>query len=132
MLGGPPIMSEDGMARCLPRRTSKPALVVALRIRGLSKDRFDVDRSIYVQLGQPERIFEPITRNARHSSANDFGLSEGQLRVARRIAGGDGLKEAAEALGISVNTDRTHLARLYEKTGFNTRTALVRLLLSVG
>ncbi len=61
-----------------------------------------------------------------------YGLSDGQLRIARHIADGDGLKSAAAALGISVNTARTHLARLYDKTGVNTQTALVRLLLSVG
>jgi len=61
-----------------------------------------------------------------------FGLSEGQMRVARKIALGEGLKGLAENLGISVNTARTHLSRLYEKTGVNSQTALVRLLLSVG
>jgi len=61
-----------------------------------------------------------------------FGLSDGQLRVARHIAEGAGLKEAAKALGVSINTVRTHLTRLYEKTGMNSQTALVRLLLSVG
>lgn len=61
-----------------------------------------------------------------------FGLSTGQLRVAYQIALGKGLKTAAGDLGISVNTARTHLSRLYEKTGVRTQTALVRLLLSVG
>ncbi|MEV8466009.1 LuxR C-terminal-related transcriptional regulator [Fluviibacterium sp. DFM31] len=61
-----------------------------------------------------------------------FGLSDGQLRVARHIADGDSLPEVATALGISINTARTHLSRLYEKTGVNAQTALVRLLLSVG
>jgi DNA-binding CsgD family transcriptional regulator len=60
-----------------------------------------------------------------------FNLSDGQTRLAELIAGGDGLKAAAETLGISINTARTHLTRLYEKTGVNSQTALVRLLLSV-
>ena len=61
-----------------------------------------------------------------------FGLSDGQCRVARYIADGSGPKGAAEALGISINTARTHLTRLYEKTGVNSQAALVRILLSVG
>ena len=61
-----------------------------------------------------------------------FGLSDGQLRVARQIALGESLKSAAHNLGISANTARTHLARLFEKTGVNNQPALVRLLLSVG
>ena len=61
-----------------------------------------------------------------------FGISEGQLRVAHQIAQGFGLKSVAATLDISINTARTHLARLYEKTGVSSQTALVRLLLSVG
>lgn len=61
-----------------------------------------------------------------------FGLSEGQTTVAAEICRGRGIAEVAETLGITVNTARTHLKRIYEKTGVNAQTALVRLLLSVG
>lgn len=61
-----------------------------------------------------------------------FGLSDGQVKMARQITSGVGLKAAAQELGISVNTARTHLSRLYDKTGVASQTALVRLLLSVG
>ncbi len=61
-----------------------------------------------------------------------FGLSPGQLRVAREIALGQGLQAIAESLSVSVTTARTHLSRIYDKTGVRTQTALVRLLLSVG
>ena len=61
-----------------------------------------------------------------------FGLSDGQLALTERIVSGDGLTAAAEKLGISINTARTHLQRTYVKTGVNTQTALVRTLLSVG
>lgn len=60
-----------------------------------------------------------------------FGLSDGQLALAKQIAIGDSLKSCAQTLGISVNTARTHLTRIYDKTGVNSQTALVRLLLSV-
>lgn len=61
-----------------------------------------------------------------------FGLSDGQLALSKHIASGKSLKSSAGELGISVNTARTHLTRIYEKTGVNSQTALVRLLLSVG
>lgn len=61
-----------------------------------------------------------------------FGLSEGQMLVAHRIVYGDNLNAASKTLGISRNTVRTHLSRIYEKTGINSQTALVRTLLSVG
>lgn len=61
-----------------------------------------------------------------------FGLSKGQMLLVHRIVSGDNLKTASEALDISVNTARTHLSRVYIKTGVNSQTALVRTLLSVG
>ena len=61
-----------------------------------------------------------------------FGLSDGQIKVARRIALGESLKSAAVNIGVSTNTARTHLSRLFEKTGVSSQPALVRLLLSVG
>ena len=61
-----------------------------------------------------------------------FGLSDGQLGLARKITQGDSLTTAAQDLGISINTARTHLSRIYDKTGVNSQTALVRTLLSVG
>lgn len=71
--------------------------------------------------------------NARLSVARTiFGLSEGQMLLAHRIVQGDNLIAASENLGISKNTVRTHLSRIYEKTGINSQTALVRTLLSVG
>ena len=60
-----------------------------------------------------------------------FGLSDAQTRLAETIAAGFGPSKSAKKLGISVNTVRTHLNRIYEKTGVNTQTALVRVLLSV-
>ncbi|WP_171182394.1 hypothetical protein [Ruegeria sp. HKCCD8929] len=61
-----------------------------------------------------------------------FGLSEGQMLLAHRIVKGDNLITALETLNISINTARTHLSRIYAKTGINSQTSLVRTLLSVG
>lgn len=61
-----------------------------------------------------------------------FGLSEAQLKLAALIVSGVSLTAAADELGVSINTARTHLTRIYDKTGVNSQTALVRLLLSVG
>lgn len=85
------------------------------------------DCATYVRIN-PEDILDRRLKYAKMV----FGLSEGQLRVARQIALGESLKGAAQNLGVSTNTTRTHLARLFEKTGVNTQPALVRLLLSVG
>lgn len=60
-----------------------------------------------------------------------FGLSPSQLRLAQRIVEGLSLVEIAEAGGVSVNTARTHLKRMFEKVGVHSQPALVRVLLSV-
>lgn len=61
-----------------------------------------------------------------------FGLSAGQRRLAGLIADGRPLPDAAREMGISANTAKTHLQRIYDKTGVHTQPALVRVLLSVG
>jgi DNA-binding CsgD family transcriptional regulator len=41
------------------------------------------------------------------------------------LAAGQANKEIARALGVSPNTVKTHLARLYEKLGVTSRTAAI-------
>jgi DNA-binding CsgD family transcriptional regulator len=57
--------------------------------------------------------------------------SPAQLEVARHIAQGQTLTQIAERLGITPNTARTHLDRIFDKTGVRTQPALVRMLLTV-
>ncbi|MGI9506601.1 MAG: hypothetical protein ACR2RE_26465 [Geminicoccaceae bacterium] len=61
-----------------------------------------------------------------------YGLSEAQLRLAMEIAQGHDLPTAAGVMDISVNTARTHLRRMFDKTGVHAQPALLRILLSVG
>ena len=60
-----------------------------------------------------------------------FGLSPGQQRLARLLIDGHDLAAAAKALSVSVNTARTQLQRIFDKTGVHTQSALVRVLLSI-
>ena len=69
----------------------------------------------------------------RIASAREvFGLSPAQTRLARLIVDGHDLAAAAELLGVSVNTLRTQLQRIFDKTGVRSQAALVRVLLSAG
>jgi DNA-binding CsgD family transcriptional regulator len=61
-----------------------------------------------------------------------FGLSPAQRRLAGHIADGRSLPDAAREMTISASTAKTHLQRIYEKTGVHTQPALIRVLLSVG
>jgi DNA-binding CsgD family transcriptional regulator len=75
---------------------------------------------------------QPMTDRRLDVAATIYGLSAGQRRLAGLIAEGRTLPDAAQAMGITANTAKTHLQRIYDKTGVHTQPALVRVLLSVG
>lgn len=58
-----------------------------------------------------------------------FGLTMAEARLAREVMQGDGLQACARRLGVAANTARTHLNRVFEKTGTKRQAELVRLLL---
>ncbi|MBC2650229.1 helix-turn-helix transcriptional regulator [Novosphingobium aerophilum] len=58
-----------------------------------------------------------------------FGLTAAEARLATRLADGEGLDEAALALGITRNTARSQLQAIFAKTGVNRQGDLVRVLL---
>jgi len=57
-----------------------------------------------------------------------YGLTSAQAKVARALLDGRSLREAADALELSIFTVRAHLARIFEKTGARRQAELVALL----
>lgn len=57
-----------------------------------------------------------------------FDLTAAEARVAAAVGAGESPREAAERLGVSFNTVRAHLARVFEKTGVGRQADLARLL----
>ncbi len=55
-----------------------------------------------------------------------YGLSSTQTSIVRLILDGNDVAASAHDLGISANTVRTHLQRIYDKTGARSRHALVQ------
>lgn len=85
------------------------------------------DGALIVSVDDEQRLASRLT------AANlVYGLSDAQLRLAREIIAGRSLPAAAERLGISPNTARTHLSRIFDKTGVSNQAALVRCLPTVG
>ena len=58
-----------------------------------------------------------------------YGLTRVEARLAWQIAQGKSVEEAAAALRIAVNSARTYLKRIFDKTGVHRQAELVRLLL---
>jgi DNA-binding CsgD family transcriptional regulator len=56
-----------------------------------------------------------------------FGLTPTELRVMLAVVEVGGAPEVADALGLAVSTVKTHLSRVYAKTGVNRHTDLARL-----
>lgn len=60
-----------------------------------------------------------------------LGLTASEARLAAILVEGIGLTEAADRLGVSLNTAKAHLRQIYQKTGTDSRAKLVKLLVSL-
>lgn len=65
------------------------------------------------------------------AAASLFGLSRAQQRLSELIASGHDVVSSAVKLGITANTAKTYLQRIYDKTGVRSQAALIRMLLSI-
>jgi DNA-binding CsgD family transcriptional regulator len=68
-------------------------------------------------------------RLRREDLRRQFGLTPAEADVALEIVKGDGRDAAGARLGIAAATVRTHLSRIFEKTGVRRQAELVRLLM---
>ncbi|CCD89254.1 putative transcriptional regulatory protein, luxR family [Bradyrhizobium sp. ORS 285] len=77
------------------------------------------------------KVSQQLPAGFGEAIARFFELTPQEARVAAAIAAGQSLKQAAELIGIRVSTARTHLARIFDKTGTSQQSQLVALLRSV-
>jgi DNA-binding CsgD family transcriptional regulator len=56
-----------------------------------------------------------------------YGLTPAELRVLAAVSEFDGIAAVADAVGISQATVKTHLQRVFAKTGTNRQTELIKL-----
>ncbi len=84
------------------------------------------DRKFFLTLGEGERVDRRLA-----AARQIYGLSTAQARLAALLLQQHDLNAAAEVLGVTVNTARTHLKRMFEKTGTNSQVALISALLKV-
>ena len=74
------------------------------------------------------------SRNERarlKEAAELFELSPGQLRVAELVLRGQSIMQVADQLEISSSTAKTHLTRIFDKTGARNQPALISKLLGI-
>ena len=111
----------------LRRRLGRPLIVQASPLVNSARDLFQRARALVV-LGNLDALVELKAEILRQA----FNLTPAEVRVAHRIVAGGGPGAAAEALGVSANTIRTHLKSLFAKTGTHSQSELAVLLSRVG
>lgn len=57
----------------------------------------------------------PAAFERNHAAIRSLGLSPRECEILELLASGQSIKELARSLGISPNTVKTHVARVYEK-----------------
>jgi DNA-binding CsgD family transcriptional regulator len=77
-------------------------------------------------VNDPDKVAKPTAVQLRER----FGMTPAEASFALEISKGDGIQAAADRLSISMGTARTHLSRIFYKTGTGRQAELVRLLVS--
>ncbi|WP_169333724.1 helix-turn-helix transcriptional regulator [Nocardia higoensis] len=104
-------------------RTPYALLVLPLESACAPED----ERAAVVVVVDPERE----TRGGGETLRQLYGLTGAEARVAAAALRGAGLRAIAEDLAVSVNTARTHLQHVFDKSGTHRQAELVRLLTTV-
>lgn len=119
---------HDVQPLVVPRKQSDTPLFVSLIPAG-ALGLTDVDNTCALVV-----IADP-TRTTRVNGAllrKAFGLTPAETRVADLIIGGKRLADAPTVLSITEGTARTHLKRIFSKTGAVSQADLVRLVMNCG
>jgi DNA-binding CsgD family transcriptional regulator len=124
-------LNKDRLATNLPRGF----LIRQTAVVPLGEDETGNPMYCWV-LSEQERILiafddASLLRTKLEAAATTFGLSPAQLNLVEILASGQDLSNAAVELGVSVNTVRTQLRRMFEKTQTHNQAALVSRLLNV-
>jgi DNA-binding CsgD family transcriptional regulator len=84
----------------------------------------------WINVVRSRAILAATTADVRRQRlGEDFGLTPAEAAVAAEVVKADGLQAVSGRLGISLETVRTHLAHVFDKTCTRRQAELIRLLL---
>jgi DNA-binding CsgD family transcriptional regulator len=113
----------DGLM-ALPRNSGRRPIAAFAAPMPLRDDSWWTDGAAAILfLSDPEISPESAARTL----ARLYGLTPMEARVAGLLAEGRGLRETAEALGVSRHTAQAHLKAIFAKTGLHNQVQLARL-----
>jgi DNA-binding CsgD family transcriptional regulator len=118
----------NGRSIVLRDRSAGTRVMHLLPLRGQANDLFS-SASALVVLTNPQRTLEVNTEVL----LNLFDLTPAEARLAGRACSGElSLPAIASEFGVSINTIRTQLQSLFDKTGSKRQADLARLLIAAG
>jgi DNA-binding CsgD family transcriptional regulator len=116
-------LGKTGLAVVLTPHDAPPTVAHVLPLaRGDFRTRLQPSAAAAIFIGRAA----DLEASAREI-AQQFGLTPAERNVIAALLAGQTLNEAAGALGVSVNTARTHLASIFGKTGVSRQADLIRL-----
>jgi DNA-binding CsgD family transcriptional regulator len=104
---------------------SHPLSVRVIPLHTKQETRMDRVPAAAVFISDPDM---PLDSNEQHLREL-YALTAVEARLAAWLSRGKSVDEAAGAMGVTVNTARAYLKRIYHKTGVRRQSELVRLLL---
>ncbi len=111
----------------LDRPSGRSSLAVTIGRLPLASRFLGTDRrAAAIYITDPQTPFELDSSKLRRL----YKLTPAEARLAAHLAQGSRLEDAATDLGVSLNTVRTHLKRIFSKTGTDRQAELVRLIIS--
>ena len=149
LASGGDVFVLDGQGRCragTPAETAKLMQAVDGVVQGGEATAFALTGAVtgirYAVLAEPAAgangaavqlfVLDPAKRHPPPIDALKrlFDLSNSEARLAHGLAQGMDIREAAEGMDVTVQTARTYLKSLFEKTGTNRQADLVRTLIT--
>lgn len=118
---------RDRTTLCIQGEVATRAIAMGQDATGLAQICWAIlrDGKLLITFDDPVRLDRKLD-----IAAQVYRLSDAQKRLIRHLVDGKDIGSAAATLGISRNTAKTHLQRIYDKTGIRSQPALVRLLLN--
>lgn len=117
--------ARHGNSLLSSRAELRPYVIHVVPFTSVPRERRQLRALVIVV--DPERQAEPH----RDLLIRLFGLTRAEAEVALRVLRGDGLRPISDELTLSLATVKTHLQRVFMKTGTHRQAELVRLLLTI-
>ena len=118
-------LGQRGISIPARMKDGRPCVTHVLPLKG-AKARWGVEQSAIAAVFIARADTAPQMPAA--ALALEYDVTPAEARVLELIVEGRKPREIAETLGVSINTVRTHLARLFHKTGTSRQAELVAMM----